>query len=209
MHILIVDNHTMFRRGLAQHISETVPKAKTETTENMKEALSLLAMQTPFDLVLYGVNAPESPWPEHVFHLQGARNRVAVVSSFAECVCPKAAFKAGCVGYIPKNSSAKVLQGALNMILGGGKYFSPHVKASEEEDALSMRRECLSRRLTERQVEVLGHLGHGYSNKQIAVRMSVSEATIKLHINALLRNLGAQNRTQAVILAQRNGLIGV
>ena len=61
--------------------------------------------------------------------------------------------------------------------------------------------------LTPRQSEVLSYVAEGMSNKQIAYKMGVSEATVKLHINALLRAVGATNRTQAVIIAQKMGLI--
>ena len=63
------------------------------------------------------------------------------------------------------------------------------------------------KKLTTRQFEVLRYLAQGLSNKQIAYQMSVSEATVKLHINALLRAMGATNRTQAVIKAQKMGVI--
>jgi DNA-binding NarL/FixJ family response regulator len=63
------------------------------------------------------------------------------------------------------------------------------------------------KKLTNRQFEVLSYLAQGLSNKQIAYQMGVSEATVKLHINALLRAVEANNRTQAVIKAQKMGVI--
>ena len=76
-----------------------------------------------------------------------------------------------------------------------------------DNDSENIRRRTSGKHLTARQSEVLSYVAEGKSNKQIAYEMGVSEATVKLHINALLRAVGATNRTQAVVIAQKMGII--
>ena len=102
-----------------------------------------------------------------------------------------------------KNIETKVLNSALGLVLNGGTYFPPTL-INQTNDSTNL---ANGKKLTNRQFEVLRYLSQGLSNKQIAYQMNVSEATVKLHINALLRAVGATNRTQAVIKAQKMGVI--
>jgi DNA-binding NarL/FixJ family response regulator len=96
-----------------------------------------------------------------------------------------------------------VLNSALGLVLNGGTYFPPSLLKQQTSNTLSSN----GKHLTNRQMEVLKYLAQGLSNKQIAYQMNVSEATVKLHINALLRAVGATNRTQAVIKSQQLGIV--
>ena len=94
------------------------------------------------------------------------------------------------------------------MILDGGTYIPPvMLKTDSISKSTSPTLPPLKKNLTNRQSQVLDLIAQGKSNKQIAYDMGVSEATVKLHINALLRSLKVNNRTQAVITAQKMGLI--
>ena len=90
---------------------------------------------------------------------------------------------------------------ALKLVLDGGTYV-PSTLLNRNTDNMGK-----NKILTHRQNQVLGLVAQGMSNKQIAYEIGVSEATVKLHINALLRSVGATNRTQAVITAQKMGII--
>ena len=98
----------------------------------------------------------------------------------------------------------------MKLILDGGTYLPPSVLSQANAGLFGEQpgeTKSRNKTLTPRQTEVLGFVAEGMSNKQIAYEMGVSEATVKLHINALLRAVGATNRTQAVIIAQKTGLI--
>ena len=110
----------------------------------------------------------------------------------------------GASGYITKRAETKILSNALKLILDGGTYIPPVMLGKNLDDTPAKGK---GKMLTNRQSQVLGLVAKGMSNKQIAYEMGVSEATVKLHINALLRAIGATNRTQAVIIAQKMGLI--
>ena len=105
------------------------------------------------------------------------------------------------MGYIPRSTDLDLLKNAFFQILNGNSYIPASLK--EAEPACKMD----SKFLTNRQSQVLDLIAEGKSNKQIAYEMGVSEATVKLHINALLRSLKVSNRTEAVITAQKIGLI--
>ncbi len=109
--------------------------------------------------------------------------------------------------YIPKYADAKTIKEALNHILNGGTYLPSALNKNDNEITEIPHYKVKIKTLTHRQSQVLDLIAEGKSNKQIAYEMGVSEATVKLHINALLRSLNVNNRTQAVITAQKMGLI--
>ena len=106
-------------------------------------------------------------------------------------------------GYIPKRTEPNIIQEALKKILSGEKYVPPALENTQCNGVSKV----TGKMLTNRQSQVLDLMAEGKSNKQIAYEMGVSEATVKLHINALLRSLKVNNRTQAVVTAQKMGLI--
>ena len=129
--------------------------------------------------------------------------RIGVISALEDAHIIKKALNLGVCCYLPKNINTKVLNSALCLVLNGGTYYPPAL-INQATDNMNL---ANGKKLTARQFEVLRYLAQGLSNKQIAYQMSVSEATVKLHINALLRAMGATNRTQAVIKAQKMGVI--
>jgi len=112
----------------------------------------------------------------------------------------------GAVGFIPKSADAATLGVAIASVLDGNRWAPPAALSApaagaDERDAAQRVRE-----LTPQQFRVLQMLGSGLLNKQIGYELSVSEATVKAHVTAILRKLGANNRTQAVLIAGRLAL---
>ena len=109
----------------------------------------------------------------------------------------------GAMGFIPKSSDAELLGAALLRVLDGDRFVpelagsAPQTAQDEQEVAARIRD------LTPQQFRVLQMLGSGKLNKQIGYELGVSEATVKAHMSAILRKLGASNRTQAVLMAGR------
>lgn len=120
-------------------------------------------------------------------------------------VC-ESAFKAGAWGHLPMTSSVEVMAAALRLIMAGGAYF-PALHATRlpgEKGALAA---SAAGSISERQRQVLAEIEQGRSNKEIAARFGISVATVKLHVQAIFKALGARNRTEAAKLARQLGLV--
>jgi DNA-binding NarL/FixJ family response regulator len=109
----------------------------------------------------------------------------------------------GAAGFIPKSASLETMRQAIRQVLDGGQWtppdFDPHAEPNREASAMARRLSTL----TPQQVRVLMMLSRGLLNKQIAYELSVSEATVKAHVSAILQKLDVDSRTQAVILATK------
>ena len=130
---------------------------------------------------------------------------VVVVSSLADNRVIGAALKAGAAGFIPKHSGRDAFRAAFDALRRGEVALpdgfvltsDPHVPASRQEEAVA--RLAL---LTRQQARILELICEGLLNKQIAYDLSIAETTVKAHVTAIMRKLGVQSRTQAVLMAR-------
>lgn len=210
MKLLIADDHALFRDGLSLQLEKIAPHAVINQAANFSQALKIVQSSPDIDLVIIDLDMPDMKWEDGLRELRAKapNSRFVVISASEDIRNIKKVLDMGISGYIPKRSETKVLLSALKLVIDGGTYLPPSVMdsaASPHADARVARNG--GKVLTPRQAEVLDYVAEGMSNKQIAYKMDVSEATVKLHINALLRAVGATNRTQAVIIAQKMGLI--
>ena len=106
----------------------------------------------------------------------------------------------GAAAYIPKSTGVETMRAAIRTVLDGGRWTPPDLDAKAGDKATSALVKRLSS-LTPQQIRVLMMLSQGLLNKQIAYELTVSEATVKAHVSAILQKLGVESRTQAVILA--------
>lgn len=204
MKILIADDHALYRDGLRLNLNNLLPDAQILDANGFAQAQELLKLNPDIDLVLTDLDMPEGNWEDQIKKMQNVISaRIGVISASEDVHNIKKALNLGICCYLPKSIDTKVLNSALGLVLNGGTYFPPaFLNHSADNTKLSN-----GKKLTNRQFEVLKFLAQGLSNKQIAYHMNVSEATVKLHINALLRAVGATNRTQAVIKAQKMGVV--
>ncbi|MDR1026294.1 MAG: response regulator transcription factor [Lactobacillus sp.] len=208
MKVLIADDHALFRDGLTMRLKQIDSDINVLSAENFKGALRILDKETDFDLIILDLDMPDMGW-EEAFDLvkeKAGKSRIAILSASENNRDIKKAMEKGAAGYITKRSDPKILTSALNLMLDGSVYLPPEIldKSKAPQHTPYAVKE---NKLTQRQAEVLKLIAEGKSNKQIAFELNVSEATVKLHINALLRALKATNRTQAVIIAQKEGII--
>jgi DNA-binding NarL/FixJ family response regulator len=126
---------------------------------------------------------------------------VCVVSASEDHDTIRRSLALGATGFVPKSSSPAEIRQAIDAILDGGAWTPPGLDlgGTRDEDALAVR----LRSLTPQQLRVLMMMGEGLLNKQIAYELSVSEATVKAHVSAVLQKLGVENRTKAVLAAGR------
>ena len=211
MHILIADDHPLFRDALTRAVQQCVPEAAIFEAEDVSGLLRLIEVHPNADLLLMDLNMPGAQGFSALVHVRAMWPTlpVLVVSAQEDPALMQRAVGHGASGFIPKSSSISRIGEAIRAVLDGDAWLPPGVDAARhmldpEEQQLAAR----IAELTPQQYRVLGMLCQGLLNKQIAYELDVSEATIKAHMTAVLRKLGAHSRTQAALMAGRLTLEG-
>ncbi|MGQ4582003.1 response regulator [Lysobacter sp. F60174L2] len=206
--LLIADDHPLFREALRGVVARVMPGAQLHEADSVDALYSLVEAEPDADLLLLDLNMPGAQGFSSLVHLRALHPQlpVVVVSAREEPVVMRRALDHGAVGFIPKSADAATLGEAIGSVLDGDHWapaaaFNAPAAQPEEHDAARRLRD-----LTPQQFRVLQMLGAGLLNKQIGYELNVSEATVKAHVTAILRKLGAGNRTQAVLIAGRLAL---
>jgi DNA-binding NarL/FixJ family response regulator len=192
--ILVADDHPLFREALKGAVSRLLPQAVLVESVDAESLFASAEAHPEADLLLLDLNMPGAHGFSALAHLRGAQPQlpIIVVSAREEASVVRRALEHGAAGFIPKSSDTATI-GLATVQPDDARGLAP-----EEADIAERIRE-----LTPQQFRVLGMLGSGLLNKQIAHAMGVSEATVKAHMTAVFRKLGANNRTQAVLMAGR------
>jgi DNA-binding NarL/FixJ family response regulator len=206
--LLIADDHPLFREALRGAVARVLPDAQLREADSVEALYSLVEAEPDADLLLLDLNMPGAQGFSALVHLRALHPQlpIVVVSAREDPATMRRALDHGALGFIPKSVDAVTLGDALTHVLEGGRWApvaaqSAPAASAEEHDAAQRLRE-----LTPQQFRVLQMLGTGLLNKQIAFELGVSEATVKAHMTAILRKLGASNRTQAVLIAGKLAL---
>jgi DNA-binding NarL/FixJ family response regulator len=220
--ILLADDHVLFREALVQFVRALKPDWRIDEASSFEEASDILQEDTDYDLLLLDLRMPGMNGLEG---LQKALNdfpktKTCLLSGVAEEHHIKKAVRMGACGYLPKTMSGKKLVKAIELILDGKKFIAmdqngsvPMPSYHDDFATITPAKEQTKNpkhpfgNLTGREKEVLHHLAHGLSNKDIADILGLKIATVKLHVSSVCKKLNAANRTQAAILAYQNGLI--
>lgn len=201
---MIIDDHPLFCEALSMTLSTVNGIADVRTVGRLDAALEALDEGSSPDVILLDLNLPDVSGLDGLIRLKtaAAETPVIVVSSMADDKIVAMAIRAGASGFVPKHSQGEVFSEALAEIARGGVYAPKGVAinecASGEGDVVSR----LSS-LTLQQARILSLVCEGRLNKQIAYDLSIAETTVKAHMTAILRKLGVQSRTQAVLIAQQ------
>lgn len=208
MKILIADDHALFRDGLALRLEQIAPEAAILQASNYAQIFKIIKSDNNISAIVLDIEMQDMPWFDALQEIRRTLPNTAliVVSASEDSRTIRSVMSAGAKGYIPKRSESKVFDNAFKLVFDGGTYVPPILINNPPINNLSTKSTGL-KTLTNRQSQVLDLIAQGKSNKQIAYDMGVSESTVKLHINALLRSLHVSNRTQAVITAQKLGII--
>lgn len=209
MKVLITDEQSLFRDGLSLRLKEIKEDIIILQSSSLAEMQKILSRETDTDVLILDIDLAELNITDIINKIKTITPNIKIVaiSSSEDIRNIKKILSLGAKGYITKRSDSNILSGALKLILDGGTYIPQAVLNNTLDYSSYNSQSCLKKNLTNRQSQVLDLIAQGKSNKQIAYDMGVSEATVKLHINALLRSLKVNNRTQAVITAQKLGLI--
>ena len=207
--IAIADDHPVVREGLVAML-ETEPDFEVAgTAATGAEAAALVARVDP-DVMLLDLELPELDGVGVLRRLaaEGARVRVIVFTVFDTDERIIAAVEAGAPGYLLKGAPRGELFAAVRTVAAGGSLLAP-VASSAVLRRVRGEAPTGGPSLTPREREVLQGLARGLGNKQIAAQLGVSERTVKFHVSSLFEKLGAGNRTEAVTIAARAGLVSI
>jgi DNA-binding NarL/FixJ family response regulator len=220
MKILLVDDHVLFREGIALLLRNLVADDSLYQAGTCEEALALVAQDPSIELVLMDINLPGTSGINAISMIRAEFPLIPVVglSSSDDKQTILDAIDAGAMGFIPKSSSSAVLFAALQLVLSKGIYIPPEaflrdrgvvraaMRAGADKFNSSEHATPKDLGLTPRQSDVLFLILQGKSAKAIAKDLSLSSSTVKVHTSAALRALNVTTRTQAVIAAGRMGL---
>jgi DNA-binding NarL/FixJ family response regulator len=222
MKILLVDDHVLFREGIALLLRSLVADDSLYQAGTCEEAMALVARDPSVELVLMDINLPGTSGINGISMIRAEFPLIPVVglSSSDDKQTILDAIDAGAMGFIPKSSSSAVLFAALQLVLSKGIYIPPEAFLRDRSVAIrtvgptvadksgSVDHHATPRDLglTPRQSEVLFLILQGKSAKAICRDLSLSSSTVKVHTSAALRALNVTTRTQAVIAAGRMGL---
>ncbi len=203
--LVIADDHPLFRGALREAVSGLFDRVDIAEAGSFDEIADLLERSGDVDLILLDLAMPGVRGFSGLMYLRAQYPSVPVivVSANDDPAAIRRCMEFGASGFIPKTVGIEAMRSAIARILKGGVWTPPDVDlhgGSDVEMADLMTR--LSN-LTPQQVRVLMMLSEGLLNKQIAFQLSVSEATVKAHVSAILQKLGVESRTQAVIAAAK------
>ena len=201
--VMLVDDHTMVRRGLATFLKVYDDLQLAGEAESGEAAIQLSAEVLP-DVILMDMSLPlmDGATATRAIRQQFPQIQVIALTSFKEGKIIKKALEAGAIGYLLKDVSADDLVRAIRAAHAGRATLSPEAAQSLVETANLPPTPGLD--LTEREREVLTLMIEGLNNTQIAGKLTVSPSTIKSHVSNILSKLGVASRTEAVTLALRN-----
>ncbi|WP_197703267.1 response regulator [Sulfurifustis variabilis] len=212
--ILVVDDHPLIRQALPGVLRQLDDAGLVLDAPDWPSAGKVLAEHPDLDLILLDLHLPGISGLEALSELRDSHAGIPVVALSAadDRQTVLEAIDRGAAGFIPKSSSNEVLVNALRLVLCGGVYLPPeileHARSTapgpaQARPAAQMRAEL---GLTERQLEVLALIVQGKSNKVIGRQLDLAEATVKIHVSAILKAFKVTSRTQALIAATRLGL---
>lgn len=206
IHVMIVDDHTMVRRGLATFLQVFDDLVLVGEADDGETAIQLCAQILP-DVILMDMVMPniDGVTATRAIHQRFPMVKVIALTSFKEEGLVQNALQAGAIGYLLKNVSAEELAQAIRAAHVGHATFSSEV--TQEMIRTATQLPLPGHDLTERERAVLVLMVAGLNNSEIAEKLVVSPSTIKSHVSHILAKFGVSSRTEVVALAVRHHLV--
>ena len=203
--IIIVDDHPLFRDALRQALSDKFSDLIISEAGSLDGLSGALEGKSETDLVLLDLAMPGVKGFSGLMYLRAQYPEipVVVVSANEDPSAIRRCIEFGASGFIPKSLPVETIREAVRTVLEGEVWTPPDLDLGEVGDGEITDLVVRLATLTPQQVRVLMMLSEGLLNKQIAYKLSVSEATIKAHVSAILQKLGVDSRTQAVIAVNK------
>jgi DNA-binding NarL/FixJ family response regulator len=199
--VLAVDDHPVLREGISALLAAQPDMKLVAEASNGREAIEQYRIHRP-DVTLMDLQMPEMNGVDAMIAICGEfpRARIIVLTTYTGDVQVLRALKAGARGYLLKNLLRKELLETIRLVHAGQKRIPPDVATSLAEHAID-------ETLSAREIEVLRLISGGNANKVIAAQLSITEETVKGHIKNILAKLGANDRTHAVTMGLKRGII--
>jgi DNA-binding NarL/FixJ family response regulator len=201
--VLIVDDHPLLREGVAAVLQDEPDIELVAEGTSGAHAIELFRQHQP-DVTLMDLRMPDMSGVAAIAAIRKEfpNARIVVLTSHAGDALAVASLKAGASAYLLKSMLRKELLDTIRAVHAGKRRIPPEIAVEIAEHAADDA-------LTEREIEVLRRVGAGLSNKQIAQQLTISEGTVKAHMKSILPKLGASDRTHAVMIAVKRGIIEV
>jgi len=201
--ILTVDDHPILREGIAAILAAEPNLELVAEANNGREAIDQFRTHRP-DVTLMDLQMPQMNGIEAIraIRTEFPDARIIVLTTYSGDAQAVRAFEAGAFGYLLKNMLRKELIETIRTVHAGKKRIPPEI-------AVEMAEHHTDDALTEREIEVLLQVAGGRANKMIAVDLKISEETVKAHMKNILSKLGANDRTHAVTIALKRGIIEI
>ena len=197
---LIVDDHPLFCDALAMTLQSVTAISEVGTAATLAAAMERLGGASDPDIVVLDLNLPDVAGLGGLMRLRGATAApIVVVSSMSDNRMMSRAIRAGADGFVPKHSQREVFRAAFDRLEAGERWV-PEDSVLIEDDGDDALARLAS--LTAQQARILHLICEGKLNKQIAFDLAIAETTVKAHVTAIMRKLGVQSRTQAVLIAK-------
>jgi DNA-binding NarL/FixJ family response regulator len=199
--ILAVDDHPILRQGIAGLIADESDMTLVAEAANGREAIQQFRTHQP-DITLMDLQMPEMNGLDAMLAIRGEfpEARIIMLTTYTGDVQARRALQAGARAYLLKNSLHKELLDTIRAVHAGRKTLSPEISFQLAEHSAE-------ESLSAAEVRVLGLIAEGNSNKEIAARLSLTEDAVKGQVRNILAKLGANDRTQAVTIAVKRGII--
>ena len=199
--VLCVDDHPLLRQGIAAIIGSQPDLLLVAEASNGREAIEKYRESQP-DVTLMDLRLPDMSGIDSLIAIRSEfpEARIIMLTTFEGDVEIQRSLEAGARGYLLKNMPPKELVEVIRQVHGGKKRVPPELAAHLAEH-------LGDEALTEREIEVLRHIAGGNRNREIGEQLFISEETVKVHIKHIMEKLGASDRTQAVAIAVRRGII--
>ncbi len=201
LRILIVDDHPLVRQGINSIVTSEPGMSVVAEASTGYEGVEMFRRHKP-DVTLMDLRLPDMSGIDALaaIRMEFRDARIAILTTFEGDVEVQRALKAGASGYVLKSMRRKELVETIRRVASGGKVVDPEI-------AVQISSYLGDEMLTEREVEVLQRIPAGMRNRDIADQLFISEETVKVHVRHILEKLGASDRTQAVTIAVRRGII--
>ena len=201
--ILTVDDHPLLREGIAAVIANETDMVVVAEASNGREAVEQFRAHRPH-VTLMDLQMPVMNGTEAILAIRKdyPEARIIVLTTYSGDAQAVRALKAGASGYLLKSMVRKELAETIRSVHDGKKRIPPEI-------AVEMAEHHMDDALTEREIEVLREVAAGNANKVVSLHLAISEETVKAHMKSILSKLGANDRTHAVTIALKRGIIEI
>lgn len=199
--IMVVDDHELLRKGVAAVLADEPDIDVVAEASNGREAVEAFALHRP-DVTLMDLQMPDMSGTDAIKDIRArfADARIVVLTTYKGDVSALRALKAGAVGFLLKGQLRIELPDTIRAVHRGGRAIPPEVAAN-------LAAHLSDNALSDRELQVLRRVAQGGSNKRVAALLDVTEETVKTHMKSIISKLHATDRTHAVTIALRRGIL--